>query len=285
MKRWWLVLLVFCGGAHALQVTDDRGVEVTFAQTPLRIVSLLPSLTESVCGLQQCRRLVGVDRYSNHPASVAALPKVGGGLDPQIEAIVALKPDLVLMSGRSRAADRLEALGLKVVSLETKTHADVRRVLHVLGALLEVPAAQGADRLWLEIDAALSKAAQSVPVHARHASVFFEVGLGQYGAGENSFIGETLMRLGVKNVVPAKLGPFPKLSPEFIVRANPDIVMSNKPGLLAMSTYPGWSNLKAVKEKRVCVFGSKDSDVLVRPGPRMAEAAQLMARCLESKAP
>ena len=280
-----LVLLMFCGGAHALQLTDDRGVTVHFAQTPQRIVSLLPSHTESVCALQQCNRLVGVDRYSNFPAGVQKLPKLGGGLAPNIEAVLALKPDVVLMSGTSRAADRLESLGLKVVSLETKTHADVRRVLTVLGALLGVPPDQGANRLWLEIDSAVSAAAQAVPVPARNARVFFEVGIGQYGAGKVSFIGETLMRLGAQNVVPAELGAFPRLSPEFIVRANPDIIITSSASLLAMTAFPGWKNLKAVQANRICVFNKSDSDVLVRPGPRMAQAAQLMATCLKSKAP
>ena len=85
---------------------------------PQRIVSLLPSLTESVCELGACSRLVGVDRYSNWPTSVQQLPRVGGGIDPNIEAIVALKPDLVLMAESTRAAERLQALGLKVLMLE-----------------------------------------------------------------------------------------------------------------------------------------------------------------------
>jgi iron complex transport system substrate-binding protein len=82
----------------AIQVTDGRGVAVELPQPPRRIVSLLPSLTETVCALGGCERLVGVDRYSNWPAHVKALPVVGGGIDPHIEAIVALKPDLVLVS-------------------------------------------------------------------------------------------------------------------------------------------------------------------------------------------
>ncbi|RYF62016.1 MAG: ABC transporter substrate-binding protein, partial [Comamonadaceae bacterium] len=78
-----------------LQITDDRGVAVRLAQPPQRIVSMLPSLTETVCELGACGRLVGVDRYSNWPGRVRTLPQVGGGLDPNVEAIVALKPDLV----------------------------------------------------------------------------------------------------------------------------------------------------------------------------------------------
>ena len=79
---------------------------------------LLPSLTETVCELGQCHRLVGVDRYSNHPAPVRSLPQVGGGVDPNVEAVVALKPDLVLAAISSRGIERLESLGSKVLALE-----------------------------------------------------------------------------------------------------------------------------------------------------------------------
>ena len=92
-----LLMLMGVGAAFAVEVTDDRGVTVHFDKPPQRIVSLLPSLTETVCELGRCQRLVGVDRYSNYPASVQGLAQVGGGLDPNIESIVALRPDLVLM--------------------------------------------------------------------------------------------------------------------------------------------------------------------------------------------
>lgn len=279
-----LLCLAVVTPAHALQVTDDRGVTVTLAQTPQRIVSVLPSLTEGVCALSQCHRLIGVDRYSNYPASVRRLPVLGGGLDPNIEAIVALKPDLVLLSVSSRASERLEALGIKAVALEPKNHADVRRVLRTLGVLLAVPDDIGAERVWRTIDASVSAAAQSLSPQARNTRVYFEVNRGPFAAGEASFIGETLARLGVKNVVPAALGPFPRLNPEFVVRANPDLIMVGSRSMQGMVAYPGWSVIKAVREKRICVFGPDESDVLVRPGPRMAEAARIMAKCIADKA-
>ena len=277
-----LVFSVLAGAAHALQVTDDRGVVVTFDKTPQRIVSLLPSLTETVCELGQCQRLVGVDRYSNFPASVRALPQVGGGLDPNIEAVVALRPDVVLMATSSRAGERLRSLGLKVVSLEPKTHADVQRVMLKLGQVLDVPDAQ---KIWRAIDAGVSAAAQSLPPSVRATRVYFEVNQGPYGAGELSFIGETLTRLGVKNILPAKLGPFPKLNPEYIVRANPDLIMIGQRSVDGMAQRPGWYSIRALREQRVCVFPGDQSDMLIRPGPRMAEGARLMAQCLADKAP
>ncbi len=287
-RGWSLpALALLCGlfalpQAQALTIKDDRGVVITLPRAPQRIVSLLPSLTETVCALDQCQRLVGVDRYSNFPASVLTLPQVGGGLDPNIEAVVALKPDVVLMATSSRASERLEALGIVVMALEPKNHADVRRVLEKIGALLEV---NDALRVWRVIDAGVNAAAQSVPPALRNTRVYFEVNSAPYAAGESSFIGETLTRLGVKNVVPASMGPFPKLNPEFVVRANPDLIMVGDRNYIGMAQRPGWSSMRVIREQHVCLFPHEDSDILVRPGPRMADGARIMARCLVDKAP
>jgi iron complex transport system substrate-binding protein len=265
----------------AVKVTDDRGRVVTLPRPPRRVVSLLPSLTETVCALDQCHRLVGVDRHSNWPQAVSRLPQLGGGLEPNIEAIVALQPDVVLVATSSRATSRLESLGVAVVALEPKSHADVQRVMGLVGEVLAVPDAQ---RVWRQVDAAVQAAAQSVPPAARGARVYFEVGSGLYGAGASSFIGETLARLGARNILPASLGPFPKLNPEFVVRADPDLIMLGERSMGSLPERPGWSSLRAVREQRLCVFGPDEADMLVRPGPRMAEGARIMARCLASTA-
>jgi len=275
-------LLVFVGlaflqAAHAYQVTDDRGVSINFDKPPQRIVSLLPSLAETVCALGQCDRLVGVDRYSNDPDRVKKLPKVGGGLDPNIEAVVALKPDLVLLATSSQAGERLQALGLKVMALEPKTHADVRQVLEKLGQVLGVGDAQ---RVWQGIEAGMQTAAQSLPARFKTTRVYFEVNSAPYAAGESSFIGETLSRLGVQNIVPASMGPFPLVNPEFVVRADPDVIMVGDINFAGMAGRPGWAGMRAIAMQQVCVFTPAQSDMLVRPGPRMADGARLMAQCL-----
>lgn len=266
--------------AQALQITDDRGVTVTLAASPQRIVTLLPSLTETVCELGQCHRLIGVDRYSNFPAQVRTLPQVGGGIDPNIEAVVALKPDVVLMATSSRGVQRLESLGLKVLALEPRSSADAQRVMGKLGQLLGVPDAQ---RIWRNIDAGVSAAAQSLPASVRTLRVYYEVSVGGYAAGPTSFIGETIARLGVQNIVSPELGPYPRVNPEFVVRANPDIIMIGQRNVAGMAQRPGWAGMRALREQRVCVFTPEESDVLVRPGPRVAEGARLLARCIAQK--
>ena len=277
-------LLGLSVGAQAVVVRDDRQVDVTITQTPQRIVSLLPSLTETVCALGQCQKLVGVDRYSNWPASIAKLPRMGGGIDPNLESVLAAKPDLVLMATSARGAERLAALGVSVLVLEPRSHADVQRVIRIMARALGVPEAES-ERVWRSIDAGMNAAAQSLPAHAIGQRVYFEVGPTPYGASESSFMGETLQRLGARNILPASLGPFPKINPEFVVRAQPDLIMVGDTSYADMRSRPGWQHLRAMRAQRVCHFTAQESDVLVRAGPRMDEAAHLMAQCLTKMAP
>lgn len=275
-----LALLAAALPARAQPITlrDDRGSEQTWAASPQRIVSLLPSLTEGVCALGACERLVGTDRYSNSPERVTALPKLGGIEDANLERIVALKPDVVLAAPSARVVERLEALGIRVLLLESKTHADVQRSLQVLSALLGTPAA--AAPVWDAIQRDVARAAARVPAALRGQRVYFEIDTTPYAAGESSFIGETLARLGMANAVPAALGPFPKLNPEFVVRAQPDVVMAVQRAIDEMPRRPGWDRLNALRDRRTCGFGSERYEVLVRPGPRLGEAALLLADCL-----
>jgi len=279
----WFALCAMGSTAQAIVLRDDRQVDVTLSQTPQRIVSLLPSLTETVCALGQCQKLVGVDRYSNWPERIAHLPRMGGGLDPNIESVVAAKPDLVLMATSARGAARFEALGLTVLALEPNSHADVQRVIRLMAKALGVPEAES-ERVWRNIDAAVHAAAQSIPAHAKGQRVYFEVGPAPYGASESSFMGQTLYRLGARNILPASLGPFPKINPEFVVRAQPDLIMVGDSSYADMRTRPGWQSMRAMRTQRVCHFKAEEADVLMRAGPRMDEAARLMAQCLIDKA-
>ena len=207
-----------------------------------------------------------------------ALPKLGGLDDAQVERIVALKPDVVLAGKSARVTDRLESLGLTVVLLDSQTHADVRRSLTTIARLLGTPAA--ADRLWSAIERDLASAAGRVPREVRGQRVYFEVDATPYAAGAGSFVGETLARLGMANVVPAALGAFPRLNPEYIVRSDPDIIVAAERELASMGGRPGWDQLTALRRHRACGFAPGRYELLVRPGPRLGEAALALADCL-----
>ena len=259
-------------------VHDDRGAALTLAQPPQRIVSLLPSLTETVCELGACSRLVGIDRHSNWPVSVQSLPKLWGLEDAQIERIVALKPDLVLLAVSARAVDRLRALGLPVLALEPRNHADTQRVVATLAQALGTP--QAATALLARMRSRTDAAAARIPPHWRGRAVYFEVAATPYAAGESSFVGELLTQLGLSNVVPAAMGPFPQLNPEFVLRAQPALLMATQGAIAQMPSRPGWRALPALQKHQVCGFTPAVWDTLVRPGPRLADAAEAVADCL-----
>lgn len=280
MTRWALALLVACAPAVAQGVLlrDDRGREHRVAQAPARIASLLPSLTETVCALGACSRLVGVDRFSNWPPQVKALPQLGGLEDPQVERTVALKPDVVLAPKSSRIVERLESLGLTVIVFDSDRHEDVKRAVLQIARLLGTPV-EG-ERLWARVEAEIDAAAARVPARLRGKAVYFEVASTPYAAGAGSFIGQTLARLGLGNIAPASLGPFPPLNPEFIVRAQPALVMAPRAEVKAMASRPGWAALAALREGQACGFDEAKYELLVRPGPRLGEAAGVIADCL-----
>jgi iron complex transport system substrate-binding protein len=271
-----LALLPLAAGARLL-LTDDRGAVVELAAPPARIVSLLPSLTETVCVLGACDKLVGIDRFSNWPAQVNALPRLGGIDDLQLESLLRLKPDVVLASVSHRMLDRLESLGVPVLALRSETHADVQRSFERIAALLGEPAR--ARRAWAQVQAAIAQAAARVPPAWRGARAYVEVG-GGWAAGPGSFIGETVAALGLANAADAALGPFPKLNPEHAVRLRPDLFIANAREARALAARPGWAALPAIASGRVCALPQPQWELLVRPGPRLGEGAAALADCL-----
>lgn len=277
-RRLFLLLCALALHSHAAPVTDDRGVTVELARPPQRVISLLPSLTETVCELGRCDALVAIDDFSNWPEQVRTLPRIGGLEDVNIERVVALKPDLVLLAASTRAVARLTALGVPVFAIEPKTLADVHHALESIGQLLDVPG--GADRVWARMNQGFAQAARQVPASQRGVRVYVEVDSGPYAASETSHVGELLKRLGAANIVPGSLGSIPKLNPEFVVRADPQVIIVSARDAHELAQRPGWNRIRAVRDGRVCALDSAQGDVVMRPGPRLAEAARILAQCI-----
>ncbi|MDO5086204.1 MAG: helical backbone metal receptor, partial [Comamonadaceae bacterium] len=273
-------LLAACAMAAAAQPAPST-TPTRPAPPALRIVTLQPSLTETVCMLGGCDRLVGIDRYSDWPAAALQhLPRVGGLADANVEAIVALRPDLVLLNPRSRAAERLRALGLRVLPLEARTHADIRRNLETVALALGRPGA--GEALWQTLNARLDATRARIPPEWLHRRVYLEMHGGQ-AAGESSFIGETLARLGLRSIAPAQMGAFPRLTPEYVLRANPDLLVTSQASPVPPpAKRPGWHTLPAVRLQRHCHMAAHQFSVLLRPGPRLDEAAERVLACLHT---
>jgi len=276
--------VVLCGflalAQAAIEVSDDRGKTLVFNNPPLRLISLLPSLTESICALGKCSNLVGIDRFSNWPLSLQTLPKLGGISDSNLEGIVQLKPDLVLVDRSSPIIARLEGLHIPVMAFDIKTMADEERALKKMGLAL---GSNESDRVWKQIQAEITRANKQLDGSQKNMRVYFEVNSAPYAAGRNSFIGELLTRLELNNIIPESLGAFPKINPEFVVQAKPEIIMLSETKLPDIKQRPGWSAIPAIVQNRICAFNKEQSDILVRPGPRMGQAALILSQCIAEK--
>lgn len=268
--------------SYPLTVTDDLGRRVVLKKEPMRIVAMLPSHTETLIAIGAGGKLVGIDEYSNYPKNVTDnITKVGNGFQPNIEKIVALKPDLVLAdeSSSSRLTARLEAAGLTVYGGTAQTYNEVFQKIVVLGRLTNRES--GATRLVSSMRRDLSALERTV-VNRPKVSTYYEVDPTPYSVGPNSFIGTLMTRAGGRTIVPASLGDFPKIDPELIVRSNPQVMIGLTPE--EARRRPGWQNLQAVRSGRVYKPTAAERDALSRPGPRLPQAMRALIRMIHPEA-
>lgn len=278
MKRLFLLAVLSSWAAathYPLSLTDDTGHTVQLSREPQRIVSMMPSHTETLVAIGAGGKLVGVDTYSNYPpAVVGRLPKVGSGYQPNLEAIVALKPDLVLTDdGKSGLANKLRAAGLNVYAGTAQSYNETFAKMLTLGKLTnrETQAVHLITQTRRELQQLQNTVSKTETV-----SVYYEIDLSPYAAGQNSFIGTLIEKAGGRNIVPASLGPFPKISPELVVKSAPQVMVGLS--LESAKTRPGWNSIPAVKTGRVYQPSSEENDALVRPGPRLPQALSTLIR-------
>jgi iron complex transport system substrate-binding protein len=264
--------------AYPLTVTDDLGRKVTLASEPKRIVTMLPSHTETLFAIGAGEKLVGIDEYSNYPkAETDKIAKVGSGFEPNLEAIVALKPDLVLAdeSTSSKLVEKLEKAGVNVYGGTAQTYFEVFEKIAVIGKITnrEAQAVKLISTMRTELNT-IQASVRALP----KVTAYFEVDPTPYAVGPNSFIGTLITKAGGLNIIPAKLGDFPKISPELVVSANPSVILGVS--IEDVLKRPGWTSIAAVKQKRVLEFPSEINDAIVRPGPRLPVALRAIALAL-----
>jgi iron complex transport system substrate-binding protein len=290
MPAFWLAVVSALAASNALAdgpivLRDLAEHELRLEHTPQRVITLLPPLTEIVCALHECARLVATDRYSDWPESVKTLPKTGGLDDPQIEQILLLKPDVVILAHATQVENRLRALGVPTFEVKTETYADLSRTIAAIGLLLGVP--DQAAEVGRDIERSLATAVEAAKLNlnGRTPLVYYEVDNGPYSAGPDSFIGWMLNQLHAQNIVTADLGPFPRLNPEYVVVHNPDVIFASPTEARNLGHRAGWDHIRAVKENRICTYPRAVQDTIEHAGPRMPEGLRALADCLTRVAP
>ena len=262
------------------------------AAPPARIVSTAPSFTETVFALGAGERLIAVSTYCHYPATVEKLPRVGDYLNPNVEAIARLKPDLVLVHAEQKQIlAQLNGLGLRTLALRNTSLEETMRSVREIGAAIGLPEKGSA----LESDLRARLAA----IGKRHAgqtprSLLFIVGRtparldGMIAVGRGSFLNDLIRAAGGRNVLADSPVTYPKISLEAVLRLAPDAIVdmgdmaattgvteAHKRSVVRLwETQPG---IRAVAQKKVFAVAA---DIFVVPGPRVVEAAEAFAAML-----
>jgi len=269
--------------AAAAEVVDLVGRRVAVPDHPRRVVSLAPSLTEMVFALGAGDRLAGVSRHSDYPSEAQELPKVGSYVHPDLERIVALKPDLCLAvkDGNPReAVERLEALGIPVYAVNPKNLKDVMDTMTALGRVL------GRERQAREIVESMGRRIRAVEEKIGGISgrprVFFQIGTSPIvSVGTETFAHEIITLAGGINVAEGP-DPYPRFSVEQVLGLRPEVIVISSMDRSRIhreiqAGWMRWQGLPAVENGRVFLV---ESNLFDRPTPRLVDGLEVLARLL-----
>jgi iron complex transport system substrate-binding protein len=269
-----------------LTVTDDLDRRITIEARPARIVSLLPSNTEILFAVGAGPQVVAVTSYCNYPPEATSRPQIGGITNQAIsvETIISLEPDLVLASGsQNEIISILAETGLTVVALEPATFQDIQGNILLVGQV--TGHADQADQIVADMrrrTEAVQAKVTTVPEKER-PTVFYEVwDEPLMTAGPQTYIGQMIDLAGGRNIFAGIDEDWPQVSAELIVSRNPAVILGPESHAEALAveqivTRPGWSSIAAVQNNRIYLL---DSDMVSRPGPRLINILEEIARDL-----
>jgi ABC-type Fe3+-hydroxamate transport system substrate-binding protein len=268
------------GGHGPLVVVDDASDTTRLAAPAVRVASLVPATTELLFALGAGSQIVGRTRWCDWPAEAAAVTDLGDGINPSIEAILAVRPDLVVLYPSARngsAAERLRSLGIPVVQLRTDTFADLRRITLLLGSA--TGRADQARQLLAGLDSGLAAVdRRGRPDPPRVLILAWDQP--PMTIGQGSFLHEVVELAGGRNLFGELTTPDAPVSLEAIAARGPDLILTTaeSPGF---ARRPEWQVIPAVRERRFLrVSGSEYS----RPSPRAPDAIQRLSHALDSLA-
>ncbi len=281
-----LALIVAARPLLGRRVTDETGRSVDVPEHPQRLISLAPSITEIVYALGLGDSLVGDTEYCDYPPEARRKPHVGATLNPSLEEIVALQPDLVLgiaEANRREIADQIGRLGIPLYGLSAHTINDMLQSVEDLGGLLgrEAEARALVGRLRARIEAI----AQQVNSRSRPKVLFVVWYQPLITAGPQTFISDVIRRAGGNSITDDLREEWPRLSLEEALHRDPDIILlphseSFAPSFEEFRKLPGWEDFRAVKNHRLYFI----SDTIVRPCPRLVDSLEEVARILHPEA-
>jgi iron complex transport system substrate-binding protein len=262
----------------ARPATDDFGDTLLVRAAPRRIVSLNPSTTELLFAIGAGTRVVGRTTYDQWPEAARAVPDLGAGLRPNVEAVLAARPDLVLLyaSDDNRdAARRLRVAGVATAAYRVDRIADFRRVTLALGALTgnSLAARATVD----SVDATIARVRGATAALPRPTVFWPLYDQPLLAVGGGSFLDELIDVAGGSNIYGFLPEPSPRITVEDLLQRDPDVILLSPESRARYVADPRWRALRAVRAHRLFAV---DTTIVYRPGPRLGEAARSIASLL-----
>lgn len=264
-------------------VVDDLGEEITFEKAPEKIISLSPSVTEMLYALGVGDKLIGVTSYDNYPEEVKEVEAVSDLMNINAEKIISLKPDLVFVStiGDKTPVDTMKEAGVKVFVIDdAMSFEDVYGHIGRVAKVMDVE--DNGEKLVNQIKGDINVIEEKLANVDEKKQVYLEISPSPdiVTSGNNTFQNEVLKTAGVENVFADKDGWF-KVSEEDVLKQNPEVIITHvnflDDSVGEIKGRLGWDKMDAVKNDQVYEF---DTNLMSRPGPRIAEAAELVAKTL-----
>ena len=280
------------GVAGAAVVADMLGRPVSIPERPLRLVSLAPSITETIFAVGRGEWLVGVTAVCDFPAAARALPKVGGIAAPNLEQIVRLRPDVVFVTAEGNARDlldRLERLGLATFALRADNYRGVVESVRAVGRALA--ADEGARRVVDEVERSVRAVQEGVAGRPRPGVLYLIWTDPLIAAGAATYLDDLLGLAGGRNVVWERTGSYPRLNWEQVVGRAPEVILladhredSERAGTGSGDMPADWYAWRAVPAIRTGRVLTVPSNTILRPGPRVGDGLDRLARAIHPEA-
>jgi iron complex transport system substrate-binding protein len=272
--------------ASARTVKDQTGRIVDVPENPHRLVSLAPNITEIVYALGLGDELVGDTDYCDFPLEAKNKPHVGTMVNPSLERIVALKPDLALgtpEANRRETADQLERLGIPLYGVTASTLAGTLASIEDLGEILG--RAAEARSLVAKLQARIDEVEKRIEGQPKPKVLYVVWYRPLITVGPNTFIADVIRAAGGIPIGENLKGEWPRLTLEELLPQNPAVILMTKtesfsPSMEELQSLPGWKDLRAVKERRMYFV----SEAIERPGPRLVDALGELAVVLHPAA-
>jgi iron complex transport system substrate-binding protein len=269
------------GAGFPTTITDSSNTKVTLAEAPKRIVSLSPAATEILFAIGAGDEVVGSDSFSDYPDAANKTAKLDYS-KPDPEAALALDPDLVIMATRQQEQlQQFRDLHIKVLYIEEAETVDgVYDSIAMFGGI--TGHAAEAQSLVADMRRRIGAVTSKLATVSAGPRVFYEVTNDLYTASPDTFIGSMLTMLKAKNIAEGATTQFPQLTAEAVIGADPQVVLLADAKFThenadIVSARPGWSNVSAVKDRRIYAI---DDDIASRPGPRIVDAIETIAKAL-----